>query len=214
MKKSLWQKFKDGLFTKAQFVVGAGIFALIGSAVLYAYDVLNIAPFVSNTVISATTMNNAFLEVNNKIKKFNNKFMVGISSNVLIPLPLDTSSVATDIFNTVIYDGSGNSYASELVNNNSFIIQESGLYKVMIMGQASSTNFSPQLQVRKFPSSSLASAWGLYSFGTAIPQFNEQTHYLSSGDVVYVNLYHWDSNATGNIELISGRTKLIFEKLD
>lgn len=211
MKNSFWQKFKAGVFTKAQFVTGVSIFVLISSAVIYAYDALTLHVFSSGQTISSVQVNENFAKINTAIGNLNKKFIVGLTTNLTINYPLNSGYV--DIYDTVIIDASGHSYAYDLVTNNSFTIKEDGLYDINMVARATSSAYSPELRVMK-GTSILTSLTGLYNSFSSNPAISGQKYYLSSGDVIYVQAYNWDSSSTGSFDLQSPVTKLVFEKID
>lgn len=211
MKLSFWQRFKAGLFTKAQFITGVSLFVLISSAVIYAYDALNLTVFSAGTTISAAQVNANFAAINAAIGKLNKKFIVGLSTN----LTVGATSDALAIFNTVVIDATGYSYAYDLVSNSSFTVQENGLYEVTLLGMnATSNTYYPVMYLMNSASQVLGSITNLYDTSTNAPGQISQKYYFNSGEVLYVKTFSFNSTSGGTYDLDSAKTKLIFEKID
>ena len=124
MRKFL-KRFKEGLFTKSQFLTGTALVAISLSAIVYAVQTIGLYEFTPNTPISAGEVNHNFNQVTKMMKRLLNGFSVSLDTAVNETGPYSAGFNFTSVdFNLMDYD-----YADQFVaGTQGFVIQEYGGY--------------------------------------------------------------------------------------
>jgi hypothetical protein len=199
--KNTWQKFKAGLFTRAQFITGVIIFMLTCSSVLFAYETavtLNI--FSAGQKISAADVNENFDKVNDQLAKLreNKKMVFGLMADQTF-----NSGVTSLSFDSVYYDRLGHGYGSDLLTSNYFTIQESGVYEFSYSVRMNSTS-GGTLNILKngLPFTS-------QYFSASSNYVPVSRNFLDSGAVISFAKNGWEQ-----FTVDASRTRIIIEKID
>ncbi|MBT4790805.1 MAG: hypothetical protein HON90_04480, partial [Halobacteriovoraceae bacterium] len=128
----LYNKFKNGLFTKGQFIVGVTLTMVTTSALVYAYQLISLNIFTDGQTISAAQVNQNFNQINEALSRVGNSFEVGMSANQTIPTSTTVwGSMAQLNIDTIVYDDSEYGYAAQLVGADAFTIVDSGFYQIL-----------------------------------------------------------------------------------
>jgi hypothetical protein len=206
MKKGIWRRFTQGLFSKAQFITGVIIVTVLTSVVAYAYQLLSLTSFGTGQAISSSAVNNNFNLLNERLAKSNRKMIVALDSDTTI----SSSTASYDIFNSVVYDYTGRNYGSLLANNDSFTITEDGVYQLLLVPSAIGSSASASIYVEMERGGSINTITSAGIFGSSLGYVNATEHYLYSGDIIEIKVHSTWQNTT----LSGSKTKFIFEKLD
>jgi hypothetical protein len=201
-----YNKFKAGLFTKSQFLVGVALTTLITSALVFAYNIIGHTNFMANNPISATDMNNRFNKINDALSAVGDQFTVGMTSNQSFSSTDGTYSTAIDLqLATVISDFTQNGFGSSLVNYQGFTIQNTGAYEITLSGRTT----SGMAQVGVWVNANTTVHMG--SFGTSAP-FSwtpiSKIVELDAGDSITLRIQSWSS---GTVD--GSKTKFTFKKI-
>lgn len=199
--KKAWNRFINGLFTKAQFLTGASIVALSLSAVVYAVQSLNLNVFTSGTPISSSAVNDNFQQISDSIRQMNNRFQVTLTT------PLTITSTYSSLpfqFDSTSYDLTPHSYSQSLMATNFFVVQEPGVYQYTLVGLATPAMCCSDL-ILKVNGSYLTQV----ALTSGTPHVSRAYSYLNSGNTVSFEYYEGS-----DVEIQPSVTKFIFEKID
>ncbi len=189
--KSLWKKFRSGLFTNAQVFTGVTLSLLFTSGIVYAFTVANLNVFSSGTTISASEMNDNFTYVQERLEALSGgKFQVTNASTFSFgSWPCCASSTQRVNFDTVDEDFSGPaSYGSNFVVGNTFIADESRFYKVSLIGKLTAGSLNGgNLSVQRTSGGTTSTYNQLWLYTTDTTLKGQQTDvYLNAGDKIEV----------------------------
>lgn len=210
-----WKKFREGLFTKTQFIVGVTLTMATTSALVYSYQVLTLNEFTGGEIISATEVNSNFQQINEALSRVSNQFEVSLSTDKTLSTNASATNWATyndlDIDNLVSDDtefGSG----TEVVSGSGFTVRSDGFYRFLAVMKSKPAGSSPGAYARiDLGEQSQSTSWNnvyIYS-SSASPGYIQSTRFLTSGEVVkfrYKSLY-------GTLVLDSSKFQLKVKKL-
>jgi hypothetical protein len=221
--KHLWEKFKNGLFTKTQFLTGMTLSFILISSFVYAFNQLSLNIFSSGAVISSAEVNANFEYVNERIEamaEYSHGFSVETSGPVAITSVArtvmqyfsDSTPVGTvcctqyprlgTFFDTFDPDQVSEK-AANYITDQYYEIPEDGYYLMYFSAKPSAYHSSSAYGViyRKSPTSaqvnSLASreyGWSSVSTGASV------SRYLRSGDKIFFNIRKTSAAGTFNFE--------------
>ncbi|MAZ48482.1 MAG: hypothetical protein CME65_07960 [Halobacteriovoraceae bacterium] len=210
-----WKKFKEGLFTKTQFIVGVTLTMLTTSALVYSYQVLSLNQFTGGTTISATEVNSNFQQINEALSRVSNQFEVSISADKTLTTNVSATNWATyddlDI-DSLISDDTEFGSGAEVVSGNGFTVRSDGFYRFLAVMKANTASSSPGSYGYVYlGEQSEATSWNsvyLYSSSTS-PAFLEYSRFLTSGEVIKFRSKVY----SGSLVLDSSKFQLKVKKL-
>lgn len=190
-KKTLWEKFRSGLFTNAQVFTGVTLSLLFTSGLVYAFTIANLNVFTPGTTISASQMNDNFTYVNERLAALGGgRFEVSNSATFAFgSWPCCASSTQRVNFDVVNEDLSGpSSLASAFVATGTYTATESRFYEVSIIGKLTAGSLNNgQLSIQKTSGGVTSTPVSLY-INTTNTTFSGQKSdlYMNAGDKVEV----------------------------
>lgn len=218
--KKLWQNFKQGLFTKSQFVTGVTLTMLATSAVIYAFNQLSLNIFTSGSTISASEVNANFEYLKERIDYLSGG-LVDIYGQTSGPIPSTgniTSNFHTLGFNSIAaeFDTTHN-VASQMITNSGFSVTENATFEFTFKGAMDTsvnTNAFTILPIRRYIDSTGSTAYSnfisitMYSWSSGGTVFSWQDT-LQSGDFYYLGIQNYNPN---NVDLLPGYQLIIRKK--
>jgi len=205
--KNWLKKFRSGLFTKAQFVVGTTIVMVTTSALVYAYQLISMNLFSAGQVISSEKINQNFQTLTALVGM---PFAFKLASNQTI-----NSTVPSNYANWAVFDGvkdyeySPYNYTGSYVSDGKFTIQQTGLYQIIAYGKFT----SGAGYIKMFKNVVTTPTWvnnlsTIYLSNTAVSNYINN-YFLNSGDVISIKAHTWYTSAT----IDASKTKITFKKL-
>ena len=221
--KHVWEKFKNGLFTKTQFLTGVTLSFILISSFVYAFNQLSLNIFSSGAVISSSQVNANFEYINERIEaiaEYSHSFSVETSG------PLAITSVARTVMQQ-FSDGSNvgtvcctqyplvgtffdtfdtnqiSTKAANYIVNQYYEIPEDGYYMMYFSAKPTAYHSSSAHGViyRKSPSSLQINSLVSRDFGyTTVSTGASVSRYLRSGDKVFFNFRKTSPSGTFNFE--------------
>ncbi len=129
------EKFKSGLFSKTQVIVGIVLTMLITSTFVYAFQILALNSFVPDTPISSSQVNQNFEQINEALSQIPVGMAVGLSSSFSYSDSMTPTILPID---RVFYDFTENQASMELITNETIPIVEDGFYQFLIYPKSAS----------------------------------------------------------------------------
>lgn len=219
---NFWKKFKKGLFTKSQFLVGVTLTMLTTSALVYGYQLLSLNVFSSGDTISSSEVNDNFSQINDALSRSNNAFEVALGAGQVLPTPTGNNYTWTNYtginVDSIIFDDSEFGYAAEFQANGAFTIQEAGFYQYLMKGkvnQGGGTTPGAYGEIRVgFENASGNTQIMQIGLSSNDPGFRSgsNTKFLDVGDVVKVK-GNADCCGAAFIEVLGGSLTLKIKKL-
>ncbi len=209
--RELWIKFKQGLFTKTQFLTGVTLSFIFVSGFIYAFNQLNLTIFTKGTTISAAQVNANFEYVNERIQAiadYSQGFSVRTSGPTnfgTVPRTvMQTFSDGTNVGTVCCpqYPRVGNFFddydpnqvsnrAADYIANQYYEVQEDGFYMMHYSAKPSIYHNSSAYAViyKKSPSSTAINTFAGRDYGwTSVSTGASVSRYLRSGDKVFFNI--------------------------
>lgn len=215
--KEFWHKFKNGLFTKAQFLTGATISLLLTSSLVWAFTVANMTTFTSGTTISAAQVNDNFTYLKERLEALSGgKFVVSTSTPQAFPTVPCCAGNTTGVvdFDTADLDLAG--LGASFNGADRITVTESSFYEASIVSQVdgTSTYGFGNVIVQKYVGGVGAptNLMSIYIGTIGGPLVgNRASFWLNNGDVVEV-VAEAQCCTIDNVTITAG-TKFSFQKL-
>lgn len=216
--KEFWHKFKNGLFTKAQFLTGATISLLLTSGLVWAFTVASMTTFTSGTAISATQVNDNFTYLKERLEALSGgKFVVSTSAPQVFPTIPCCGNNTTGIVDFDVVDIDLAGLGASFNGTDRITVTESSFYEASLVSQldAGSATSNSVMQVQKYPGG-VGSPTVLFQINPYTPGGNlvgaRNSFWLNNGDVVEVVAKSNECCSAIDATFVSG-TKFSFQKL-
>jgi hypothetical protein len=211
-----FKRFKKGLFTKTQVLVGITLTMLITSALIYAYQVLSLTTFSSGTTISSAEVNQNFSLINDKLTELSYRWEVKFSNNVTLNSVGGCCNYYT-LFQVINFDQVSkdeNPYqeGNDFINDGNLTIDEEGFYQIFYTMKAINGG-TAGANIYFFKNASTQYFQNFYANASVNSVYNGQyTKYFNAGDVIEVR-----GNAaccgSSTVDIDASETRFYFKKL-
>jgi hypothetical protein len=206
---NFFQRFKQGLFTKAQVLTGITITMVTTSALVYAYQILSLYTFTAGDTIKSQEINDNFSQINDLLSRSNNTFEVGLTANQSVASTANVYSLMDPLnINTVYSDYTEHGYGTALNNNGSFTLQENGLYRILVHSKVASGGGG---YIRIYKANGTYTLGSVYlSSASSTIGYNHMEVFLEQDEVIE---FRTQTYSLSGMEIDGAKTKVIFKKL-